>query len=105
MAVNEKSVGKFYFAVVKIDRWYCPRQIVEIVQMHEPWRRGHAVMRSFGFRRAFVWGTWTKTLYDDIEDDFFDDRWLDPHWMDSVSADEISEWDDLSGPAEEEDSI
>lgn len=100
MAIQEHSLGQLYVATVRARR--CPPHWVDIVQMHEPWRRGRATILYCGFGRALVIGRWKRTIYEDIDKDFADERWLAPQWLDSVTPDEISTWDDLSDPSEQE---
>lgn len=102
MAVNELPTGPLYVSVVKLSCWFCPPHRVDIVQMHEPWRRGRAQVLPGLLRRALVIGHWKKTLYEDIDEDFKDDLWLDPKWLGSVSTDDISEWSDLDEAAQDE---
>lgn len=102
MAVNELSWRQLYMAKIDTSVPYVPSpHWVHITQMHEPWRRGRAVvLPALWPGKTFVVGRWVKSVYDGRED-LSEERWLNPHWMASVSADEISTWDDLSAPAEE----
>lgn len=93
MAVSERSVGPLYLAVIKLNQFACPVHRVGVVEMVRPWRSGHAVVFPLLFFRGFVFGRWERTIEEDIEADFADDRWLNPQRLDNVSINDISNWD------------
>src|SRR5215469_16534933 len=95
MAVQEHSVGPFYFAGQATNVRRVPVHRVGIVQMEEPWRRGRAVVLPVWPFFAMVLGFWTKTIYDEIEEDFKDDMWINPQRL-GESPDVIRTWWDGS---------
>ena len=98
-----KRLPWLYLARVEINEIYCPPGMVDVWQMHEPWRRGRALMFPVYPYWALVIGSWKKTIYDDMDEDFSDDLWINPRKLGKVSLDQLSQWDDLDENAVEED--
>jgi hypothetical protein len=101
MAIRERSAGPLYLARVKMAPWRVPIHTVGITQMNPPWRRGRAVVFPGGRHYGLVLGWWTRTIEQDIEEDFADDRWFNPKWLDT-SIDDIATWRDDASEAEEQ---
>lgn len=93
MAVNEKTIGPFFFAIAKSNVEVVPVHTFEVVEMEEPWRTGRAFGFPVWFYRAAVVGVWTQTMDDLTDDDFFYDRWFSPKWL-PTSVEEIADWSD-----------
>ena len=94
MAADDHSLGLLYFAKVKTKRLLC-FDVVGIVQMVPPWRRGKALLFPLGI----VIGVWRRS-HDEVPEEFEDERWLGADWLFDVSVEDISTW--RSGPDEDD---
>ena len=103
MGVNEKTFGPFYAAKMDTNVRFVPSpHWLQIVEMHEPWRKGWAVtLPAIWPSKTIIVGAWKKPS----DNKMVEERWLNPHWMDSVSVQDISTWDDLSDAQEAKESI
>jgi hypothetical protein len=90
MALDNRSLGPFYFSRPPVTRRVFRPSIGDIVEMCEPWRRGKAVVLCTGFHKGIALGWWIRDINDDIVEDF-----AAPAWMKllDASTDDISEWD------------
>ena len=76
MSTDEVSIGPVYVAAPPVTRRFFRPQVVEIVEMCEPWRTGKAFILPLVASRALVIGIWTRDIQDDIAVDF-PDEWPD----------------------------
>ena len=91
MAVHEHTLGPFYLAKVPVTETNFPVHQVGITEMNPPWRRGRALLFPWRSFVGIVIGFWTRSIDQDVDEDFEDDRWFDPKWLDA-SVDDISTW-------------
>lgn len=101
MAVRERSLGPFYAAWPSVNVAKCPVHTVGLVQMNRPWRRGRGVLFPIWRFRAIILGLWVRSIEEDIDADFEDDRWFKPQWVKS-DVREISDWKTINEKAAEE---
>lgn len=101
MAIHEHALGPLYFARVRLNRPWCPVHRVDVVEMNEPWRRGRAAMVPISHGWALAFGIWTRSMEEDIEEDFDDSRWFNPKWLSAGTA-EIKLWDRVTAQGSRE---
>lgn len=95
MAINEKSIGPLYVACTRVTSVFWPH-FVGIIEMEEPWRRGKALLVSVAPHYAMVIGIWHRSMEQDIEEDFTDDRWFSPRWISLNDVPYYESWKESS---------
>jgi hypothetical protein len=104
MAVQERSLGPLYAALVPVTVPRVPYTLVGIVEEHKPFRRGKALMIPRAPYTALVLGVWVR-WWAGRHAELGDDRWLAGRWL-SYTPHDISDWnrgpDDGPGSESEE---
>jgi len=90
---QERSYGPLYLCSVRPRTRWVPPHIVGIVEMEEPWRKGHAVVVPVAPRSGVAIGLWWRPRRRDVSEEFRADYWLRPRWMETEST-EIGQWGD-----------